>query len=89
MSAVMLLLCYLPNPNDHDYYNISRCIIEYVQSHNSHCFITSSEKCDARLSSRTPTFPSRRRQFGTDSDVNKSVKQTLSNQPELINISHR
>ena len=23
MSAVMLLLCYLPNPNDHDYYNIS------------------------------------------------------------------
>ena len=30
MSAVMLLLCYLPNPNDHDYYDISRCIIEYV-----------------------------------------------------------
>ena len=45
MSAVMLLLCYLPmtmiiiklaivSPNDHDYYKISYCIIMYIQSHN-------------------------------------------------------
>ena len=37
MSAVMLLLCYLP-PNDYDYYNIICCIIcciiQYVQYHN-------------------------------------------------------
>ena len=32
MSAVMLLLCHLPN--DHNYYNIICCIIKYVQSHN-------------------------------------------------------
>ena len=32
MSAVMLLLCYLPF--DHDYYKIIYCIILYVQSHN-------------------------------------------------------
>ena len=46
-------------------------------------FRTSSEKCDARLSPRITTFLSSRRQYGTATDVNQSVKQTLSNQPDL------
>ena len=41
-------------------------------------FRTSSEKCDARLSPRITTFLSSRRQYGTATDVNQSVKQTLS-----------
>ena len=53
----------------------------YVKT--SHFFITSSEKCDARLSPRITTFPSSRRQYGTATDVNQSVKQTLSNQHDL------
>ena len=49
----------------------------------SHFFRTSSEKCEARLSPRITTFPSSRRQYGPATDVNQSVKQTLSNQPDL------